>query len=990
MASEAHSSASPSTTFSNDPAVAPTFGDPGREFSYQEFGPVRLQMPVERQHDASAASTASACRRRPHRPDKTSDRASIRSSLPRTSEDFYFCCIQRPSLWHTLERQLKESVDTALSTWSRLMRFEDFFGYPGAEAVRGITQLIKEEEPLEPASAELQEAVARVVEQLCTPPRHSDCYAFDVLVLIPDGGTSAGAKAHNINLLAPLLRQKGESWTAQLRAHGDDSGALKSEVVCVHTFVDVLVALLINPRIQSVVLCDMFMHTDDPDDVLEDMVLAYAQLVRRFVQYAQTVPSLHVISTLVVAIKSIRPQLDVFMVSERVIDHSELYLHIRRSFFPTEDFYAELHAAIVAGVRERQRMPFFTALQEFTQRPFGVSSLAISRGSSLLKSHWLGDFLDFYGMPVFQAESGFGGLGELMSPTGSLEEAQRLAAVAFGSTRTFFVTNGASSANKIVIQALVRPGDIVLLPRNCHVSHYYATVHAGALPAYLDPYPLPQYTLHGGVPLRSVKQALLEYKRRGLLQRVRLLVLTNCTMDGIVYNVHKVMEECLAIKPDLCFLWDEAWFAYATFNPVLRRRTGMFAAKLLARILPSEHYQAQSARFWAEYGSLMESNDEADHRKLLGIRLFPKVAGTVIRVYVTQATHKSLTAFRQGGMIHVIDQRFKDGTERAFLQAYHAHTSTSPNYQILASLDAGRSQMHLEGFELVLEMLEHAMALRKHVGSSALITAWLQFLDVADLIPAEYRDDSHVHSYWDAARGCLTRFEAVWLSEDEFVLDPTRLTLSTAAAGLSGEEFEAAWMLSKCDIQVDKTSRNAVLFQTNIGTTFSSVMYLLHSLRKCIHEFDLLHGTDPSAQWHERVKALQASCAFPKAPPFHPAFALPGTDGREGDVRRAFYEAYDEAQCEYVTPADARQRLAAGEALAVTEFLQPLPGFGILAVPGQQLTVELLDFVAQLLPAKSSWLAGAELRLFAPTALARVLQDRPAAPTTAGASTGPT
>ena len=96
------------------------------------------------------------------------------------------------------------------------------------------------------------------------------------------------------------------------------------------------------------------------------------------------------------------------------------------------------------------------------------------------------------------------------SPTGTIKEAQELAARCFGAQRTFFVTNGTSTANKIVHMALLRPGDVVLIDRNCHKSHHYGLALAGARPVYLDAYPLQPFAIYGGVPLRTLKQALLD------------------------------------------------------------------------------------------------------------------------------------------------------------------------------------------------------------------------------------------------------------------------------------------------------------------------------------------------------------------------------------------------------------------------------------------------------------------------------------------------
>jgi arginine decarboxylase len=113
------------------------------------------------------------------------------------------------------------------------------------------------------------------------------------------------------------------------------------------------------------------------------------------------------------------------------------------------------------------------------------------------------------------------------------------------------VTNGTSTSNKIIHQALLTPGDIVLIDRDCHKSHHYGIVLAGAQPLYIDAFPLTQYSMYGSLAIRPIKEALLQLKAEGKLDRAKMLVLTNCTFDGHVANVERTMLECLAIKPDL-------------------------------------------------------------------------------------------------------------------------------------------------------------------------------------------------------------------------------------------------------------------------------------------------------------------------------------------------------------------------------------------------------------------------------------------------------
>ena len=203
---------------------------------------------------------------------------------------------------------------------------------------------------------------------------------------------------------------------------------------------------------------------------------------------------------------------------------------------------------------------------------------------------------------------------------------------------------------------------------------------------YLDAYQLNQYSMYGAVPLTEIKRQLLALRRAGKLDRVKMLLLTNCTFDGLVYDVHRTMEECLATQPDLVFLWDEAWFAFARFHPVYRPRTAMRTARTLAEQLRLPEYRERFSTLADEVGPI----DAADDEVLLARRLSPDPDRARVRVYATQSTHKTLTSLRQGSMIHVWDQDFSQKVEETFHEAYMTHTSTSPNYQILASMDLGR------------------------------------------------------------------------------------------------------------------------------------------------------------------------------------------------------------------------------------------------------------------------------------------------------------
>ncbi|HYK69575.1 MAG TPA: hypothetical protein VEV45_16640, partial [Streptosporangiaceae bacterium] len=566
-----------------------------------------------------------------------------------------------------------------------------------------------------------------------------------------------------------------------------------------------------------------------------------------------------------------RPELDLYLMAESGVEDTagRLSHHFRRMFHAQEGTL-ELHRSILTGVAARYRTPFFEALRHYSQQPAGVfHALPISQGNSIVSSHWINDMVGFYGLDIFLAETSAtgGGLDSLLEPTGPLRQAQQLAAKTFGARRTFFVTNGTSTANKIVAQALVAPGDIVLVDRNCHQSHHYGLMLAGAHVVYLNAYPLHEFSMYGGVPLREVKSQLLALRSAGKLDRVKLLMLTNCTFDGIVYDVQRVMEECLAIKPDLVFLWDEAWFAFARFHPVYRPRTAMRAARTLAERLRSPEHRAAHERQAAE---LAEGGDES----WLAQRLLPDPARARVRVYATQSTHKTLTSLRQGSMIHVHDQDFAQKVEESFHEAYMTHTSTSPNYQILASLDIGRRQAELEGYELVARQLESAMRLREAIDTHPLLAKYMHTLITAELIPAEFRPSGIDRAL---ANG-LASMAKVW-ETDEFVLDPSRVSLYIGPTGIDGATFKREQLMDKFGIQINKTSRNTVLFMTNIGTTRSAVAYLIEVLVKIVRDLEESAAEMSPAQQaaHARavLKQTEACAPLPDFSGFHPAFLDP-------------------------------------------------------------------------------------------------------------------
>jgi len=882
----------------------------------------------------------------------------------RTTLDFYHSATQlRFDTWNRLEeytsrlseKHMRKADVAALTQKTRdaislLNTIENYSAFPSQEDFKLLWQLFEQED-----FELLSRIVTRIVRALTGGTYRSRHINLRVPTELEDKGEEHyDQEAHQQRPYFEVLFVD-ESAEEDVRRLRDNLRTLRRpedqfvyDIVAVPSFEDALIAILFNYNIQVAVIrygfplrsvnhleiLQRYLSKIDESDYEDALDIERGPLLGNW-------------------LSELRPELDLYLVTDTAVEDiaGNVTQKFNRIFYQQED-YLDLHLNILRGIQERYQTPFFTALRKYSQQPTGVfHAMPISRGKSITKSHWIKDMLQFYGMNIFLAETSAtsGGLDSLLQPHGPIKKSQELAARAFGAKRTYFVTNGTSTANKIVVQALIKPGDIVLVDRDCHKSHHYGMVLAGALVCYLDSYPLNDYSMYGAVPLKEIKHKLLEYKKAGLLHKVKMLLLTNCTFDGVVYNVERVMEECLAIKPDLIFLWDEAWFAFAGFTPTYRRRTAMATAKRLQARYRSEEFRT-------EYDVYLKRIAKLTDEQLLDERLLPDPGKVRIRVYATQSTHKSLTSLRQGSMIHVYDQDFHHKSQEPFDEAFMTHTSTSPNYQILASLDIGRRQVELEGFEMVQKQVELAMAIRERVASHPLLSRYFQFLSAKDMIPEEYRP-SGIGSYFDPEKGWRnTLMEEAWATDD-FVIDLSRLTLYLGLTGVDGDTFKNTYLMDKYGIQINKTSRNTVLFMTNIGTTRSSVAFLIEVLVKIATELEQEREDASRVERKlidKRIKSLSEDLPpLPDFSYFHAAFS-PGAANKvatsEGDIRSAFFLAYDDENCEYMTIDEATigTAMKSGRELVSASFVTPYPpGFPVL-VPGQVISEGILAFIRAL------------------------------------------
>ena len=501
---------------------------------------------------------------------------------------------------------------------------EGFFAYPGPALFGALRERVAADDP-----AGALKLARRISNALLTRSYHERPGEWD--------GAEDRAGSEFADVMPPALgearvhrpyfevlfvnSQPAALWPAlaeELRRLRRPEDQFLYEPVFVGSFEDAFCAAAVNPAIAAAVVAEGFPYKSRHD----------APALRSILDPLGETES-HDASALRLshALKRIRPELDIYLLSERDVETLAANpdaADISRIFYAVEE-PLEVHLSILEGVAARYETPFFDNLKRYARKPIGTfHALPIARGKSIFKSDWIRDMGEFYGINLFLAESSAttGGLDSLLEPTGNIKRAQELAARAFGADHVFFVTNGTSTSNKMAVQALLGPGDIVIVDRNCHKSHHYGFVLSGAQPLYVEAFPMTQYSMYGAVPLDTIKRAMLGLKADGRLHRLKMLDLTNCTFDGHMYDVRRVMMECLAIKPDLIFLWDEAWSGFARFSPFLRPRTAMGAAGDLEAWLHDpaslEAYEQQRRELGEEASDEALLHDKADPRPAEG------------------------------------------------------------------------------------------------------------------------------------------------------------------------------------------------------------------------------------------------------------------------------------------------------------------------------------------------------------------------------------
>src|SRR5712691_2470015 len=452
---------------------------------------------------------------------------------------------------------------------------------------------------------------------------------------------------------------------------------------------------------------------------------------------------------LVQRITRFRPELDVYILiaqekEDDVVD--KLFTEsVDGYFYREERDYRGIYRILNAQIQERARTPFYDQLKNYVWMAKDQwHTPGHSSGESLRGSPWVNDFYEFMGEHVFDADLSVSVpmLDSLMEPKGVIAEAQAMAAKAFGARRTYFATNGTSTANKVILQTLLAPGEKLLLDRNCHKSVHHGVVLSGANPVYLDSALNRKYGLYGPVPRKLLLNSIKKHPD------AQALILTSCTYDGLRYDLAPIIEAAHA--KGIKVIIDEAWYGFARFHPEFRP-------------------------------TALEAGAD----------------------YATQSTHKVLSAFSQASMIHINDPGFR---EHLFRENFNMHTSTSPQYGLIASLDVARKQAMMEGYKLLSRTLELANEVRNLINS----TRVFRVLELDDLLPDEVRHDG-------------------------IRLDPTKVTIDISGCGYTVDDLQKL-LFERYNIQVEKSTFNTLTLLLTIGTTRSKLSRLYDSLMRIARE----------------------------------------------------------------------------------------------------------------------------------------------------------
>jgi arginine decarboxylase len=601
-------------------------------------------------------------------------------------------------------------------------------------------------------------------------------------------------------------------------------------------------------------------------------------------------------------------QLDAESVPSRVLKHANAFMRLFEDSF---EFMARAIARAAQLYLERLPPPMFRALMDYTlHASYSWHTPGHGGGVAFRKSPVGQLFYQFFGENTLRSDISVsvGQLGSLLDHTGPIAAGERNAARIFGSDATLFVVGGGSTSNKIVWHAMVSQGDLVLCDRNCHKSILHSLIMTGAIPIYL----LPSRNGLGIIGPISREQFTPESIRQKIAAhplakqsggKVRLMVVTNSTYDGICYNVDAI-KQTLGDTVDVLH-FDEAWYAYANFH-----------------------------EFYDGYHAISSASSVRSPHAV---------------TFATQSPHKLLAALSQSSMIHVQHSATQRLDMARFNEAFMMHTSTSPQYGIIASCDVAAAMMEQPaGRALVQETIDEALSFRRAM------TAVRDQLQGSWWFDVWQPDAMAERPVGDRPRWVLRPGDP-WhgfdgLAEEHVLVDPIKVTIVTPGLAVDGGMRElgipAAVLtrfLSSRRIEIEKTGLYSFLVLFSMGITRGKWSTLITELInfKDLHDANApltrvlptLVEAHPDAY---STMGLRDLCEL-----MHRAY-------RDDDLPKAHRDMYTALPEMAMRPADAYERLVRGQVESVeidhlmgrtlAVMVVPYPPGIPLVMPGERLT----------------------------------------------------
>ncbi len=563
--------------------------------------------------------------------------------------------------------------------------------------------------------------------------------------------------------------------------------------------------------------------------------------------------------------------------------------------------------------------PFFRALVGYAQDgSYSWHCPGHSGGVAFLKSPVGRMFHQFFGENMLRADvcNSVDELGQLLDHTGPVAESERNAARIFNADHCFFVTNGTSTSNKMVWHYSVAPGDVVVVDRNCHKSILHSIIMTGAVPVFLPPTrnhfgiigPIPQAEFAPEAIRRRIAANPLLAGVDAATVKPRILALTQSTYDGVLYNCETIKQSLDGYIDTLHF--DEAWLPHAAFHKFY----GRFHAMGKDRPRPKDQL-----------------------------------------VFATQSTHKLLAGLSQASQVLVQDSPGRSLDRHLFNEAYLMHTSTSPQYAIIASCDVAAAMMEMPGGtalveESIAESLDFRRAMRKveaEFGHDWWFTVWGPEKIAESGIG---RADDWMLRAGDAWHG----FGA--LADGFNLLDPIKCTVITPGLDVNGRFAETGIpaaivtkFLAEHGVVVEKTGLYSFFIMFTIGITKGRWNTLLTALQQFKDDYDrnqplwrILPEFCAKHPRYERVGLRDLSQSI------HAMYA-------KGDVARLTTEMYLSDLQPAMKPSDAyaciaqrrteRVGIDALEGRITTGLLTPYPPGIPLLIPGERFNRKIVDYL---------------------------------------------